>query len=337
MRLEEIGEFGLIRRLTESSARVAALRPEVAVGPGDDAAVVRLEPGERLVATTDILLEEVHFSWKWFTPEEIGYRAGVVNISDVAAMGGQARWLLVSLGLPRDMEAEAVERLQTGLAEAAQEYGACVVGGDLSASRSGLVVVVVGLGVVKGAPVLRSGALSGDALLVTGALGASAAGLAIARAGGPMSSEEEQLLRRHRRPRARVQEGMLLRESGLAHAMIDVSDGIAGDAARIAEASGVRVVVDGNAVPIVAGVEETAQRLEARAVEWALTGGEDFELLLTAAPQDVDRLRELLGEAGCPSTVVGRCERGSGVEVLGADLGGVRGWDQFASEGPDAV
>jgi len=214
--------------------------------------------------------------------------------------------------------------------QAAREYGASLVGGDLSASRSGLVVAVSALGVVSGPPVLRSGAAPGDVLLVTGELGGSAAGLAVARAASPRSPQEESLVARHRRPRARVQEGMALGASGLVHAMIDVSDGVAGDAARLAEASGVRVVVEAAALPLAEAAVAAAQRLGASAVEWALSEGEDFELLLTAVPENVPRLKELLGQMNCPLTVVGRCESGGGVEVLGCDIGRARGFDHFA-------
>jgi len=331
MRLSELGEFGLLARLiAQVGARPAA--PGEIMGPGDDAAVLDLSPGERLVATTDILLEEVHFSRKWFAPRDIGWKAAVANISDIAAMGASPRWLLVGLALPADVTVEAAEEVQAGFLDAGRQYGATLVGGDISASRSGLVVAGLALGVVSGEPLLRSGARPGDALAVTGALGGSGAGLAVLRAGGPVSEQEEQLAQRHLRPRARVEEGLALRQSGLVHAMLDVSDGVAADALRLAEASGVRAVIEAARVPLAEGAKASAERLGCDVNEWGLSGGEDYELLLATGPDAVDGLSEMLARLGCSLTVIGRCEAGEGVCISGHERSIRGGFDHFAPD-----
>jgi len=329
--LADIGEFGLIGRLIERSAALAPPGREVLVPAGDDAAVLGLAPGQRLVATTDILVENVHFSREWCGFEDIGWKAAAANISDIAAMGALPRWLLVALGVPRECDLESLTALQEGLARCAADYGVTIVGGDITGSPCGLLVSVCALGTLERAPLLRSGARPGDALMVTGALGGSAAGLAIARAGGALTPEEQALVERHRRPHPRVKEGLALGDSGLVGALIDVSDGVAGDAARLSEASGLRVVIEAESLPLAPGIVEVAARVGANHLDWALSGGEDFELLLTAPSESLPALRALLAPLGCPLTPIGRCEAGAGVEIVGHPP--ARGYDHFARSG----
>jgi len=315
--LSDIGEFGLIRRLL---GRVPVEGAGVVTGPGDDAAVV--EVGDRmLIATADLLVEGRHFDRRFSTAADIGFKALTVNMSDIAAMGGRPRWALISIGAPADEPVATLEDLYDGIAEAARASGVVVIGGD-TVGADAIIVSVAVLGEPgEGGVVGRSGARAGDLLGVTGGIGGAAAGLALLRA-AERDPEARALLERfpnladaHRRARARIREGMAATVAG-AHAMIDVSDGLAQDVGHIAEASGTGVVLQTVDVPLEPGVAEAS----AWGASSALTGGDDYELAIAVAPEDLDRLRDAL--APTPFTIVGR---------FGADPGPdlPSGWDGF--------
>ena len=290
MRLSELGEFGLLAELE---------RRALARDIGDDAA--RL--GDGVVITQDALLENVHFRLDWTSWRDLGYKATAVNLSDLAAMGAEPSVLLVSVALPGETEVDRVIELYEGLNEA----GVPIVGGDTSVAER-VTVVVTALGRSDRVPG-RAGARPGDVLVVTGALGGAAAGLyALER----RLAGHDALVERHRRPPYRIGAGLLLAPA--AHALMDLSDGIVSDAARIAERSGCRLVVEVDRIPLAAGVAELAD-------EPFWTGGEDYELLAALAPGD-----PLAGTFH----VVGRCEEGEGVAILGGeDANGAAGWDHF--------
>ncbi|MBD0289836.1 MAG: thiamine-phosphate kinase [Thermoleophilia bacterium] len=275
MRLSELGEFGLLAELERRG-----LAREI----GDDAA--HLSHG--LVVTQDLLAEQVHFRREWTSWRDLGYKAAAVNLSDLAAMGARPVALLVALALPPDAEAEAVLELYEGLNEPVVP----VVGGDLSAADR-VWISVTAIGRTERAPG-RGGAVPGDVLVVTGALGGSAAGLHVLRNGLAGFGD---LVARHRRPPYRLGAGELLAPS--AHALTDLSDGILSDAARIAERSRCRLVVDVDRLPLARGLERLADE-----PFWAR--GEDYELLaaLDASDPLVTRFHP-----------VGHCEEGAGVEV----------------------
>lgn len=284
MRLAELGEFGLLAELERRG-----------LSRGQDAEGAVLADG--VVVTQDTLVEEVHFRRGWISWQDLGYKAAAVNLSDLAAMGAEPEALLVALALPPGSDAEAVAELYEGL----NEPGVPVLGGDTTrAERLALTVTAVGRSErVPG----RSGARPGDVLVVTGPLGGAAAGLHALREG---LAGFDDLVARWRRPPLRLNEGRRL--ARVAHALVDLSDGIAGDAARIAERSGCRIALEPERIPRAARVEEVGDL-----PFWAL--GEDYELLAALAPENV-------GALGFPA--VGRCEEGSGVEP--ADLGA---WDSF--------
>jgi thiamine-monophosphate kinase len=284
LRLSELGEFGLLAELE----RRGLVR-------GQDAEGAVLAGGA--VVTQDTLVEGVHFRRSWTTWRDLGYKAAAVNLSDLAAMGAEPEALLVALTLPPDVGAEAIAELYEGLNEA----GVPVAGGDTTRAES-LVVTVTAAGKSERVPG-RAGARPGDLLVVTGPLGGAAAGLHALREG---LGGFEELVALQRRPPLRLEEGRRL--ARVAHALIDLSDGIAGDAARIADRSGCRLVLEPDRIPRAPRIDEVADL-----AFWTL--GEDYELLAALAPVDADAL-------GFP--VVGRCEEGSGVVPMGLE-----GWDSF--------
>lgn len=313
----ELGEFGLIARLTRGR-----IQPDsTLLGPGDDAALVAAPDG-RVAASTDLLVEGVHFRLDWSTPEQVGRKAAAVNMADVAAMGAAPTALLVGLGCPPGTSAEVAEGLAAGLWAEASERGAGVVGGDVVSAPVVLLCVTV-LGDLAGrAPVTRAGARPGDVLAVTGRLGWAAGGLAVLTEGGRGHvGQPADLVAAHRVPRPPYAAGPVAAEAG-ASAMIDVSDGLLSDVGHVAAASGVAIEVRSGAVPVARPLLEAASALGVDPLRWVLTGGEDHALAATF-PSDV------LLPAGW--TAIGSVTEGSGVTVDGQRYPGGAGWDHFAT------
>jgi len=299
--------------------------PEVIVGPGDDAAVLDAPSGQ-LVLTADALIEGVHFDLGFTSARDLGYKAVVVNVSDIAAMGASPRAAVVTLALSPQLEAAWVMELYGGMREAADEYALWIVGGDLTRGDLVALSVTVAGDVSPGRAVTRSGARPGDLVAVTGTLGASAGGLRVAAGGRVRTETDRALLRAHLRPAARVGEGAVLARHG-ATSMMDVSDGLAKDLVRLAAASGVRARLRIADVPVADGATEAE----------ALGGGEDYELLVTlpGLPTLEAAVAELRDAYGVGLTRIGDVEAGDGVVALGDD--GVEraldptGWDHFRS------
>ncbi|HUT73428.1 MAG TPA: thiamine-phosphate kinase [Armatimonadota bacterium] len=327
MKLSDLGEFGLIARLR---ARWPQSPAGVVVGPGDDAAAVQPDQGRLLLFTVDAMVEDVHFRRRWMPPRDLGWKAMAQSLSDIAAMGGQPTHALVCLSLPvpsavegpGDLDAGFVDALYDGLDAAAAEYGASVIGGDIVGSTGGVMVSVSLLGEVEeGLLLRRSGARPGEVLMVTGALGDAAAGLRLLEAGESPAAGEESAVTRHLRPAPRVDEARILARSGQVTAAIDLSDGLAGDAAHIAEESGVGVRLHGERLPVGAACKQVAARLRLNPLPLALRGGEDYELLVAVRPQAAEGLAELLHhETGTALTAVGEVvEAARGVVLIAAD------------------
>ena len=291
-------EFDLIRRLVDDQG---PLPPEVRVGPGDDAAV--LEGG--WVVTTDLAIEDVHFRRSWLSDREIGYRAGAAALSDLAAMAATPVAVLVSIAAPRGGAVD-LEAVEGGVREIAAELGASVVGGDVSRSPGPLVVDVVALGRTAW-PVLRDGAEPDDDVWVTGSLGAAAAAVSVWEAGGEPSAA---LRDAFARPRPRVREARCLVDHEVVDALIDISDGIAGDAGHVAAASGVRITLEAARIPLSEPAVAALGREEA--LELALHGGDDYELCFVTDPGAVD-VAYFRERHGLTLTRVGRVEAGEGV------------------------
>ncbi len=325
MRLSRIGEFGLIDRLLR---RLPPLQGTVVVGPGDDAAAVQPAAGTLTLLTADVLVENVHFDRGIHDFEDIGWRAMAANISDIAAMGGRPGHALVSICLPEDVTVEQVEKIYRGMGAVAGEYDCDIIGGDTVASPRDLVVSIALTGeVAKEHMVTRDGAREGDLIGVTGRLGGSQAGLAMLRrlhektfasGAAPPAERWDRIRRRHLRPRPRLRAAEELVRTGCIHSMIDVSDGLAGDLGHIVDRSGVGAEIEGEKIPIDPQTRWAAEYIGASARDFALSGGEDFELLFTvAADTAADVLQEAATRAGLDITLIGRIRpRNQGLTIV---------------------
>ncbi|WP_028924798.1 thiamine-phosphate kinase [Pseudonocardia acaciae] len=323
----DLGEFGLIARVT--AGRVQP--PGTLLGPGDDAAVLATPDG-RVLASTDMLVEGVHFRLDWSTPVQVGRKAAAVNMADVSAMGAVPTALLVAIGCPPETPASLVEGLTEGLWAEAAATGAGVVGGDV-VSAPEVVVSVTVLGDLAGrSPVTRSGARPGDVLAVAGRLGRSAAGLAALSSGrhaadelaGELAGELADVVAAHRVPAPPYSAGPAAARAG-ATAMIDVSDGLLADVGHVALASSVAVDVRAAALPVAPELARAAAALGADPLRWLLTGGEDHAL---AATFPAGIALPALPEGWTP---VGTVRAGAGVTVDGEPYDGAAGWDHFSA------
>ncbi|WNV89963.1 thiamine-phosphate kinase [Umezawaea sp. Da 62-37] len=268
----EVGEFGLIRRVTAGRTQP----PTTLLGPGDDAAVVAAPDG-RVVASTDVLVENVHFRLDWSSPEHVGRKAAAVNLADIAAMGAIPTALLIGLACPSDTPASVIDGITAGLWQEAAVAGAGVVGGDMVSSET-LVISITALGDLSGLePVVRSGARVGDIVAVCGKLGWAAAGLAVLSRGfrSPVAVVGAQ-----RTPEPPYSAGPEAAAAG-ATAMIDTSDGLLADLGHIATASGVGIDIRTELLEVHPRLIDVASALGADARHWVLTGGEDHALAAT--------------------------------------------------------
>ena len=299
-------EFGLIRLLQAQTARPDR---QVFKGIGDDTAILKTSATEWTLMTTDLLAEGVHFDPATSSFEAIGYRAAIANLSDIAAMGGTPRFMLVAIAIPSTCSTAQIRRLYRGMMQAATPYRVCLVGGDTSASKQGLFLSITLTGVVKPAQaLLRSGARVGDRLYVTGTLGDSHAGLELLtsrRRPDLPPAHARFLLARHHHPSARIAEGQWLVKHGLAGAAIDLSDGLTGDLRHLCEASAVGAEIIAGSLPLSSACRAyaMARRLDARQI--ALQGGEDYELLFTVPRREQSRFERLAGKTRFRFTCIG--------------------------------
>jgi thiamine-monophosphate kinase len=308
--VSEAGEFPLIDRLRD----VFAQGEQVLVGPGDDAAVLRIRDGHVLVST-DVLVEGRHFRRDWASAADIGHRAAAANLSDINAMGGRAHSLTIGLAAPRDLPVQWALDFAHGFAEECGLVGASVVGGDLTAA-DGLVIAVTVLGSCTQSPVLRSGAEPGDVLSLCGRQGWAAAGLAVLGRG---FRSPRVLVEAYRRPEPPYDAGRVAAEAG-ATAMIDISDGLLAEARHLSEDSGVAIDVRRDAFDIPEPLHAVAAATGADPLSFILGGGDDHALLATYPSAD---------DVPDGWTVVGSVAEGSGVTVDDGDYDGPTGWTHF--------
>jgi thiamine-monophosphate kinase len=308
--LGETGEFGLIRALTP-------LFPQgehVLVGPGDDAAVLRVRTGH-VVVSTDVLVEGRHFRRDWAPASDIGHRAAAANLSDVNAMGGRATSLTVGFAAPADLPTVWALEFAQGFADEAALVGASVVGGDVTQADQVVIAVTV-LGACTVSPVLRSGASAGDVVALVGRQGWAAGGLAVLGRG---FRSPRVLVEAYRRPEPPYDAGLAAAEAG-ATAMIDVSDGLLADAGHVAAASGVAIDLHRGAFEVPEPLQAVGAALGADPLQFILGGGDDHALLATFRG---------VGDVPDGWTVIGQVADGEGVTVDGDAYDGPTGWAHY--------
>jgi len=337
-------EFDFIKRIRDQAAKASA--PDLVLGIGDDAAILREREGRETLVTVDLLVEEIDFKLEYAPPRLLGHKALAVSLSDIAAMGGAPAFSLLTLGIPKQFQPSNLksgvfwEEFFAGYFALAEEHSVSLIGGDLSSTPDRLTIDSVVIGHCRaGGAIRRGGAKVGDAIYLTGPVGASATGLKLLLGGARVSESEEGLaqsaLRAHLKPTPRAAFGRRIGERGLAHSMIDVSDGLAQDLARICEESAVAAIVDYDSVPVANEVGLISKGPEV-AFDFAVGGGEDFELLLAASGDDEAELFEIAALCGLGLSRIGELvpadqtrprlllRRGGEVKPLS-----IRGFDHF--------
>lgn len=352
MRLRDLGELGFISALRENLAYRGGKSGNEAVriieGIGDDCAVVQFGGDPTILLTSDMMVEGTHFILDVIGPRRLGRKALSASLSDISAMGGIPCFALVSIGVPDSLPVEAANLIYEGLKERADEFALLIVGGDTVSSP----LITIDVSVVGRAPggkfIGRSGALPGDLVMVTGDLGNSGAGLALLRSGCELPGGRPaqdldwtcELLVAHLDPTPRVREAGVLMKIGGVTSMIDVSDGLSTDVTHIARESRVGIRINADEVPISDSARLLASYMNVDPLQWALTGGEDYELLFTAPRPVVDRLSsEVYRETGTKVTVIGEVtDFGSGVSIeKGGEVIRIApgGYDHFRSQAPE--
>ena len=328
MKVSELGEHALLARIL---ARLPRPSSSVLVGPGDDAAVLAPVRNQRLVVTTDAVVEGVHFSRAYSTPADIGHKALAVNLSDLAAMAATPRWVVLSLVLPGSTLVPDVEALVDGLAALAGRHAVSVVGGNITRTDGPLVVDITAGGEV--APrrwLTRSGALAGHEIYVSGSIGGAAAGLEMLRQG----SGSADCISRHRRPEPRVRLGQAMGRARAGRAAMDLSDGLADALRQVATASGVGVRIDADALPIDPAAREWWTARGVDPVNAAVKGGDDYELLFAVPAKGRGPLRSVMRHiTDPPLTKIGTFTKNPREVVLtrgGKEDALPEGFDHFA-------
>ncbi|MFC1899425.1 thiamine-phosphate kinase [Chloroflexota bacterium] len=334
MKISDLGEFGLIDILTEMSNRTRDEKhivwKKLIKGIGDDAAAWQGDNSIKL-ATTDFLIQGVHFPVEPASWQALGWKAMAANLSDIAAMGGTPLYALVSLALPGETEVDCVTDLYRGILEIANQHGAAIVGGDMSSAPMMIInITVLGSNEKRGNPILlRSTARPGEKIAVTGFLGASAAGLKMMQENLRLPTEDATCLRQaFEKPHPRIAEGQLLAEYGVRTA-IDISDGLIQDLRHICQASHVGARVESEKIPI---RPEVKNNFGEKALELALSGGEDYELLFTASTAITLEIQET---TEVPVTVIGEITKDNTGKIILVDKDKEsfsireRGWNHF--------
>lgn len=331
MKLKDIGEFGFIDRIRPDTL----VRPESVIkGIGDDCSVCRSTRDSVTLLTTDLLVEEVHFRFDKTPPTLLGRKSIAVNLSDIAAMGGVPKEALVSIAIPDTVPLETLDAIYEGMKSMAREFDVNLVGGDTTASASHLVINVALVGEAREEEVLyRSGAADGDWIFLTGPVGASAAGLEVLLENRTFEGEEA-LVEAHLDPHPHVRAGRIIAELGVAHAMVDVSDGLAGDLGHICAQSKVGATLEESRIPTTPLFRSYCERFGLDPTKLAIEGGEDYVLLGTVPEESSGKLEKALESGGCGFFRIGRIVGEPGIRLLGRD-GSTReikpsGWNHFS-------
>ncbi|MBI5015463.1 MAG: thiamine-phosphate kinase [Deltaproteobacteria bacterium] len=336
--ISDVGEFGLIHRLDAILRAQGAASSDVSIGIGDDTAAFRPRPGREVLVTCDSMVEGRHYLPDRISPFDLGRRAMAINISDVGAMGGEPRYALVSLGLRASTPVADVEGLYLGFLAELNPLGASIIGGNLTKTDGAPFIDVTLIGEAESGRILRRAtARPGDAILVTGFPGQAAAGLRLllGDGGGPEPGDEP-LVRAYTCPAHRAREGRGIAQAGCATAMIDTSDGFLGDLGHICEESGVGAELVQERLPVSEVLRRAAARLGADPYALVLGESDDYELIITSAPDRVADVRSAVEAVSpLPVTVAGRITETAGeISLVGPDGRRsrlpLRGWDHFA-------
>jgi len=336
--LSQLGEFGLIRRITSG---FVLQNKETVKGIGDDAAVLRFETEKDILVSTDMLLEGVHFDLTYTPLKHLGYKAAVVNFSDIYAMNGHPKQLFVSLACSNRFPVEALEQIYEGIAMACKAYGVDLAGGDTTSSKAGLILSLSVTGEVeRGKAVLRSGAKQGDLLVVSGDLGGAYVGLQLLEReknvfmdhpeAQPDLEGNDYILERQLKPEARMDVVEYLAEIGVTPtAMIDVSDGLSSEILHLCSQSNVGCNLYEEKIPIDSTTYNMAREFNLDPTVCALSGGEDYELLFTIAQSDYEKIKgsallSVIGHMTDATEGTNLIDKSGGLHDLTA-----QGWNSF--------
>lgn len=296
--------------------RAGEKKEELLQGIGDDCAVLQADSDRSWLVTMDTLVESVHFDLSWHPAEKLGWKSLAVNVSDVAAMGGEPSFAFLSLGMPRGVSRQWLDRFSTGLEVACREYGCSLAGGDTVSSPWGMIITITLIGEAARDRILyRKNARPGDDIWVSGNLGNAAAGLELCRQEGAGDDKVyASLMEAHLAPRPPLELSLRLASGGLVHAMMDLSDGLATDLAHLCAQSGTGALVYADLLPLAPLTRDAASGMGRDVLQWALAGGEDYQLLFTASPEARGDLSDLAGQGMI--TRIGTIDEGSGVRLV---------------------
>lgn len=309
MKLSELGEIGFLKKI---EAFLPLSDKSVLISIGDDAAAVKVSKGKSLLATTDLLTEGIHFDLRYISFYQLGAKALLVNISDIAAMAGIPKYALIAISVPDNIKVEELNEIYRGIKKTASAYKVSIIGGDTSGSKNGLMISITLLGEAKqGNIIKRDGAKIGDKIFVTGTLGDSSAGLELLKKG----KRSGYLVQSHLLPTPRVKEAYFIAKNRFATSMIDVSDGLSTDLNHICEQSRVGAVIYEDKIPL--SKELKKAELKKAPLDYALSGGEDYELLFTVKRKNVKNIYDAISRSRLSATMIGEItERKRGILLV---------------------
>ncbi len=335
MDIKEIGESGLIKRISDN---YRSSHPSIIAGIGDDAAALKISGQNILLTTCDLLIEDIHFNLNLTDSYHLGRKSLAVNLSDIAAMGGTPRFFLVSLALPPHISVAFIDDLYRGMIDLANEFHTQLVGGDTNGSPDKLVIDITLLGEANPDYLLtRSGARVGDSIYITGTLGDSALGFFILENDNKISTPHttSTLTSKHLSPYPRIKEAQIISEKRLASAMIDISDGLLSDLNKILSMSTAGATIYISQLPLSDNFKQFQGQLKNNKIDYALTGGEDYELLFTSPQNKEAELMQLSSNSGTPITKIGEINASKRLAVLDHDKKPYQideqGYDHFLS------
>jgi len=313
MKVKDIGEFGLIDRIT-----IRPIDKKILVGIGDDAAVFKTDEGLQ-VLTTDCLVEGDHFRKEWFTAKQIGMKAIEINVSDIAAMGAIPKYVLVSIALPKNLDVEFVDELYKGMWTTCNKYNIEIIGGNMTHCDKIIISITLTGEVDNKNLCLRSGAKPGDFIFVSGHLGNGRAGLRLFQKG---IVGFEEIRKQYLEPKAQLKTALNI--ASFVNSMIDISDGLAPEIKHICDESKCGAIIHKDKVPVSNEVRAVARRLGDDEYDYALYGGEDFELLYTASSDNLDKVKGFLVGEIIKNKEISLCSNGKKIAIA------EKGYDHFS-------